>query len=327
MRIPIGSSAVLLALVQLAAASPAVAQGDALAAQCQTAGPTLRQHCERAAYAAGITQPRVGVALSGGNPVPGTASTLGTRVGALPRLSLSGRLTAASLEIPDVRTAGTTRSLRIVAPAFNVDGALGVFDGFALLPTVGGFASVDVLAGLGIVPLPGGRGFSDRPVSWMIGSRIGLLRESFLMPGVSVTGSYRRVGDITYGDPQLERSDAFFRMSDLSVLGVRATIGKRVLLVGLAGGLGWDRHTSNVRLAARDPGFIVGGEQIELSQRGLRSSRSTAFVNATWTTLVLNFVGEAGLQAGGTGNPTSNQLRDLVGRRGLYGSLAVRLAL
>jgi hypothetical protein len=319
-----------IVLASLVMATPAAAQGDRLRDQCAEQFPIAaqqaREYCERAAYAIGITQPRVGMALTGGNPVPGTASTLGTRLGAIPRLSVSARVTGAWTELPDIRTGAATGTIRFPAPALNVDAAMGVFGGMALLPTVGGFGSVDVLGSFGIIPLPEGRGFGDRPTSWALGARLGLLRESFTMPGVSVSGMYRRVSDIRYGDAQLQEYDVFFSMDDMTVTSVRAAISKRLLVVGLAGGVGWDRHASDITLRVRDP-FTGSIAPPELRQNGFSSTRTTAFFNGSFTMLLLNIVAEGGWQAGGTGNPTSAQVRDLVERSGYYGSLALRLAL
>jgi hypothetical protein len=312
-------------------AAPAAAQGDNLARQCAEqmgplVSPAMREYCVRAAYALGITQPRVGMALIGGNPVQGTASTMGTRLGALPRLSLAARLSAAWLEIPDLRRLDASGTLSFPAPALNVDAAIGVFGGAAIAPTVGGFGSVDLLASAGVTPLPGGRGFEGQSGSWAVGARVGLLRESFTLPGVSLSGVYRRVGDIEYGSAEFSGRDAYFRMRDIRMLSARAAVSKRVLFLGLTGGVGWDRHTSDVLLQVRDPVLAGIGPTIELSDPRFRSERSTAFINASWTMLLLNFVGEAGLQAGGRGTPADEALRELVTRRGYYGSLTARLA-
>ena len=48
-----------------------------------------------------ITQQRVGMALAGGNPVPGASSTLGMRLGTLPRISVGVRTTGLQLTIPN----------------------------------------------------------------------------------------------------------------------------------------------------------------------------------------------------------------------------------
>src|SRR5690606_2935207 len=81
-----------------------------------------------------------------------------------------------------------------------LDGAAGVFRGFSPLPTVGGVGSLDVLAGIGLVFPPTGAGFrGGSKGTWALGARLGILRESFTFPGVSVTGMYRRFGRVQIG--------------------------------------------------------------------------------------------------------------------------------
>src|SRR5688500_15196688 len=110
-----------------------------------------------------IMMQRAGIALSGGNPVPGASSTLGLRLRALPRLSADVRLTGARLVITDENTADDLSS---IAHSFNVDASVGIFGGFSLLPTVGGFGSIDVLGSYGKLSLSDDDGFRDDPTSW-----------------------------------------------------------------------------------------------------------------------------------------------------------------
>jgi hypothetical protein len=39
-------------------------------------------------------------------------------------------------------------------------------------------------------------------VAWALGARVGILRESFTAPGVSVSAMYRSIGSFSYGDPR-----------------------------------------------------------------------------------------------------------------------------
>jgi hypothetical protein len=57
-------------------------------------------------------QERVGTALWGGNPVPGTASTLGMRIGSSPRLSVSGRAVLVPAELPPLLDRSGPRGAR-----------------------------------------------------------------------------------------------------------------------------------------------------------------------------------------------------------------------
>ncbi|HEY0674186.1 MAG TPA: hypothetical protein VGD27_18060, partial [Longimicrobiales bacterium] len=107
----------LLAVFVLGSASSAAAQADAFAN-------------------AEVILQRTGIALSGGNPLPGASSTLGIRLGALPKVSVAARLTAARLVIPDEETTDPSDELSSIARSLNVDASVGIFSGFSVLPTV-----------------------------------------------------------------------------------------------------------------------------------------------------------------------------------------------
>ena len=167
----------------------------------------------------------IGVAIFGGNPVPGTASTLGMRIGSLPRMSLAFRVTAAPAGILPIEDRSSGAMDDALLLGLTADGALGVLPGFSPLPTVGGVLSLDLLARLGVARLPTGAGFDDGAVlGWAVGARVGALRESFTLPGVSVTGTYGRLGRTAFGDPDGGTTDGFFEgpVTDLR-LGAAAT--------------------------------------------------------------------------------------------------------
>jgi hypothetical protein len=318
---------VLLSMLSLLlAATPATltAQGAELASRCPGAGQP-GQLCQRAAWAAAIMQPRAALVLAGGNPVQGTASTLGLRLGVTPRVSLTGRGTLSWVEIPETRREEPSGGSSFVLPSFNADLAVGVFGGIPVLPTVGGLGSVDLLASVGTAALPGGSGFDGATGSWAVGTRLGILRESFTLPGISASAMYRRVGSFSHGDADLDRTPAYFALSDMSVVSLRGTVGKRLLFIGVTGGAGWDRTSSDVQVRVRDAAEPGSGT---ISQPSMTGSRSHFFANASWTTLVLHVVGEAGIQRGGTADAdAAPAVRRLVERRGFYAGLALRLAI
>jgi hypothetical protein len=325
-RTAVAALALAAGLLAPHSATNAWAQGSVLAGRCAaaTSDSGAQAYCERVAHSMGILQPRVGMLAAGGNPVPGTASTLGTRLGTLPRFSLAGRITAVNVTLPGIARTDAGAPFDFTAPAAHVDAAVGVLPGMALLPTVGGFGSLDVLASAGLLSLPAGRGFAaNRPFTWAAGARLGVLRESFTMPGLSVSGMYRRIGGVDYGDPALRRQDTHFTIDGTSALNVRAAISKRVFTVDAAAGAGWDRTTSDVSLlVGRGDGFGV-----RAAQDGFRETRTSAFANASWTMLVVSLVGEVGVQGGGNADGGEGAVRTRVARRGFYGGLAARLAL
>lgn len=277
------------------------AQEERLAARCvertQSGSEEAERFCQLIAQAIEIAQPRMGLAFTGGNPVPGTASTLGMRLGTLPRVSVAGRFTGVAVEVPQILRRQSRNEIDYFLPSFNLDGSVGILSGFSPAPTVGGVGSLDLLGSLGILPLPNDDGFDDATaLSWAIGARLGLLRESFTLPGVSVSGVLRRVPDVTFGDPQLDRTDAFFA-SDLTVLSARAAVSKRVLLLGATAGVGYDHYTSDLDIGFRTPD-LLGFEEFRVRFEDFENDRFSAFLNLSWTLLILHAVGELGWQEG-----------------------------
>jgi len=316
------AAAALVALVCVPGALSA--QQEELAAGCATAQPAaVRQFCNLVAEAIEIAQPRVGLAATAGNPVPGTASTLGMRLGAIPRVSVAARVTGVWVDLPPIRDIGGTKMDGMIVPALGANAAVGVLRGFSPAPTVGGVGSLDLLGSFSVIPVPEGEGFrDDSPVAWGIGARVGLLRESFTVPGISISGMYHRLSNFEFGDPTFAREASFFDVQDYSVLSARAAISKQLLVFGLAAGVGYDRYSSDVR-------FGVQGLGSPIAVEGFSTDRVMAFANATLSFLILHLVAEAGWQSGADdiGLEIPANVDSDVENGSFFGSIAVRLAI
>jgi hypothetical protein len=332
--------ALLVAALLSLAATPAAAQdAAALAAECerQAGRRNTGEYCKLVVQALDMVQPRLGLSHAGGNPVAGTASTLGLRLGTMPRISAGARVTVVRVELPEIRQdpfalfgGGGGSTVAFLLPALAADGSIGLFRGFAPAPTIGGVGSVDLLANLALMPVPGGKGFSSgAPLSAAAGLRLGILRESFTVPGVSASAMVRRMGTVTYGDVALTGEDAFFR-SDLRSLHLRGAVGKHVLGFGASAGVGWDRSRSSGSLGvAASGGLIEPTERVTLDFDDFRTERVSAFANLSFTLLVLHLVGEVGWQAGGAGIPLEGAARPGSNPEAgaLFGSVALRLSI
>ena len=288
-------------------------------------------HCNAIAQHAHLAQAAAGIAFVGGNPVPGASSTLGMRIGRIPRITVAVRGTGAFMNPQSVRLENAGDDEKGIARTLNLDGAVGILSGWSIAPTIGGFASVDLIASAGMLTMPDE--FTEAGNSWAVGARVGILRESFTAPGVSVTGMYRSIGDMSYNATQvcqLDDCDATYTLTDNSVMSVRAVIGKRLFVLGANAGVGYDKFSGRpaVRL-----GSIGAGTYPELKQ-----DRFTAFANIAWTMLLLNIVVEGGYQ-GGNGefahrgqqlcciDPMLADYESRTQKSTYYGTLAVRLAL
>jgi hypothetical protein len=312
--------AVLLASVWT---TTATAQAD-LRGQCSAAG-AAPETCTAGADAAEVVQVRVGLGMAGGNPVPGTASTLGMRLGSMPRIGLGGRMTGIQVDAPDV---GFT------ALSLHLDGSVGLYQGLSLLPTVGGFGSVDLLGSVGVMPFPRGRAHGDAPVSWALGGRLGILRESFTAPGISVSAMYRSVGNVRFGEASTPgrtvqfvqgRDVQHLRLDNQNLVSYRAVVGKRFAGIGLLGGVGHDRFRADATVRVPHPMVVPGViHQVTVEERGMRNTRNSAFVNASLTMLILNLSAEAGWQQGG--DRGTDRTREL-GKGAAFAGIAGRLAI
>ncbi|MGH7481806.1 MAG: hypothetical protein ACRELV_06585 [Longimicrobiales bacterium] len=326
--------------------SPAAAQITAQCAQEAAAinglssqdQQRIEQYCNVVGQSIEITQPRLGVSLSGGNPLPGTASTLGMRLGSLPRVSVDIRATAAVPEIPDLRSEQSLdETLRFPLGSINADAGVGVFSGFSPAPTVGGMGSIDVIGSIGVIPisLAEDDGFSDgTPLTWALGARVGILRESFTLPGISVTGMFRDLGQVEYGDPDFEDEDAFFN-ADLSALSVRGAVSKDFLFMSATAGIGWDRYSSTVGFGAEveDACTLLSSCSVAIRNAEIETDRVSYFGNVSLNFLIVNLVGELGWQAGGDLDdpdaplPPGVDMQELSQDGALFGSLALRLSI
>ncbi len=348
-------AAVIAALIH----APAYAQDTGLASACAVpeVPADARDVCLVAAQALTSAQPQLGILLAGGNPTLGAAGAGGLRLGFLPRVSATGKVNLVFVRLPDILADGSgaigqrlNRTVGIPAPALAATASLGVFQGINVLPMVGGIGSIDLLGSATWLPLRvagiEGVGTGTSSGSFGGGVRVGILRESFLVPGASVSLMYRRLGRVEYGDvcptaaqPQSRPAaggtleygtcpgggDPGEFAFDLSNWSTRLVVGKRLLGFGLTGGLGYDRFASDVGFGFREP---TEDFYARLTGAGLRSGRTSVFVNGSFTALLATLAVEGGWMQGGDTvggfNATASDFDP--GRGTFFGSLGVRVA-
>jgi len=317
------TGATVVAVLALTSTAPREAAGQAvsdLAARCVAAGGAGTS-CAELAVTARALQGHVGLLAGLGSEVSGSAGTLGRRLGTAPRIAVGGRAAFARVSLPDLTDQGGEPSRRtsFLLPALHAGLAVGIFDGFSLAPTVGGFLALDALGNASVVFLPKGEGFGGHATAFSLGARIGLVRESFTLPGVSVSISRRASGDVVYGDAPAGAGSV---RVDPAVTSIRATVGKDLLSVGVLAGVGWDRYSGDVLVRAEADGTVA-----EASSSSFEASRSTIFGGASMNFLILQLSGEIGWAGGfdrvdeylgAPFDPTSGSL---------YASMAFRLTI
>ena len=283
------------------------------------AAATAPLECNLAAAAVQLMQPRVGLALWGGNPVPGTASTVGLRRARTPRISAAARVRALRVTVPPLLDRTASRAEHGLVTSAALQSSFGLYHGFSPLPTVGGVLSVDALTRLAVARLPVGKGFESAAVwGWSAGVRLGLFRESFTLPGVSLTATYGRSSGVALGDAAGLTTDGAAEGA-VSVLGAALVASRRVLGLRLAGGLSWDRYASDVTLRytgpATGPGTLAGDAVLY---------RTAGFGSITWTRLIVHGSLEVGWQEAAPLPPLPPDVAP-IDPAGLWLGLAIRV--
>ena len=247
--------------------------------------------CHVAAAGVRLLHPRLGLALWGGSPVPGSASTLGMRLGTMPRLSFSTRVVVVPVALAPLVDRGDRDGGRTLRTGFSTQATVGLLTGFSPVPTVGGVLSLDAIGRVSYVPLPEDAGFTGGGVwGWSAALRLGALRESFTLPGISLTGRVGRSTGVTYGDPS-GSTDGYLDGA-MTSLGATLAATKRFSALGITAGVAIDRYGGDVELGYRPTPL---GARVEESAAA-DTDRWSGFVNASWTFLVVHGVAELGWQ-------------------------------
>lgn len=269
-----------------------------LAVECAGQNVELSAWCQELALAAAAAHRATGLAASLGSDIPGSPSTLGRRLGSAPRIGFSLAALGLRAGIPDVArgngVSGTEQeTFSLVGLKFGV--AVGAIDGIQLAPTVGGVFSVDALASYAYSRLPSGAGFDGNASGLGLGARVGLFRESFTLPGVSVSAMRHWPGGLTLGSVAEGGSGEV--EVDGSVTSLRATVGKNLFALGLLGGVGWDRYNGEARVLASitDP---MGAAGLGTATGEITTERRMYFVSGWFNFLVYQLSGELGLADG-----------------------------
>lgn len=287
--------------------------------------------CYRGFVALATAFPQTGILAAGGNPVPGVESMRGITLGIIPKTTASLRLSVARQVVPDLRAGAAAADDRSsAATAIRLGTATRLWEGVSSGP-VSGIGAIDLLLDAAVLPAAGES--RSAAAAFGAGARIGIIRETFGMPGVALTAMYRHVGRQEYGQlcPVSDVAcgeDDFDAATSYSVhdASARLTVGKRVGPVGLLGGVGWDRFSTDGAAVA----FISGTPdpvRTALSMK-LHDTRWTAFANLAYALTVGALVAEGGVMSGGDETITIDGPPAFdTGRATPFGSLALRISL
>jgi hypothetical protein len=262
--------------------------------------------CQKAIDLFQYMAPQLGALLAGGNATQGLTGTLG----GLGHFMIGLRGNAIRGSLPEVdkfapATGGAQQITYTVTEPFiglpTGDAAIGIFGGLPLgLTRIGG---LDLLLSASYLPE-----YNNASVdvavpegSWKFGygAKLGILQESLLVPGVSVSFLTRELPLVritgSAGDDRLVLDSIRIRTNSW-----RAVAGKGFLFFGGAVGVGQDTYDSNasisVFVAPRPASAGGSGGPIALQQKVTRTNYFTSlWVNAQ----ILRIAGELGQASGG----------------------------
>lgn len=326
----------LLAAGLLVAAGANVA--SAQSSQC-SAGAT-EDACQKSIDLFNYMAPQLGTSIAGGNAQLGQGGTLG----GLGHFAVGLRANAIRGTVPDAQNFSLSTSGRqqsdlgaknqfLGAPA--LEAGFGVFKGLPLgLTNVGG---VDLLVSASYLPeyrnddirvsLP------DGSFKFGYGARVGLLSESFLIPGISVTYLKR---DLPTVNVQAAVDGASTERDTIGVSGLslkttawRVVASKKLLVFGLALGAGQDRYESEASVSADVAVPVAGGPlttrgRVETNGLTQTMTRTNYFADLSFNLFAFRGVAEIGRVSGGDAT-TFNSFGDVkASDPRMYGSLGFK---
>jgi hypothetical protein len=316
MRFKLLLSPILLASI----VSTAAAQND----ECAIYFGQAQNVCDAAVDGTRLFHPIAGLLVSGGNPVLGTAQSLG----GFPHMFIGVRANLVKVGLPDLNYDGTSPTVplddEIVFPSPVVEAGVGIWKGLN-----NGLLSIDVLGSAQLLPTDqvdnltvdeDARSISDIALGLGYGARVGLLQGRFPIPAVSVSIMKRTIPRIQYGDITDPSQDYQYGV-DLQATNIRLTASTRLLFINIAAGLGWDNYTGEAEILFREPISSLPQPPIDIE---LDNSRTMMFLDVLLDFPIFKIAGEIGYQSGKDQDlPTDFEgIDDTKGK--IFGSVGIR---
>ncbi len=341
-----------VALTVLAAAAASSASAQTISSQCP-AGSTgvgglpdqtraAQDACQKSIDLFQYMAPQLGVLVAGGNATLGQGGTLGGpgKFSAGIRVNgLQGSLPDVDQVVPSVNgaQASTYSTKDQLLPLPTADLAIGVFKGVPMgVTNVGG---IDLLVSAAYLPEYSGDFIDvkvpDGSLKLGYGARLGIVQQSFMIPGVSISYLRRSLPTVSIiGSTAASTGGArdTLRIDNLSVKtdAIRLVASKTFLFVGIAIGAGQDRYESvgtiTAKVAPRAVTVPNGASAgpVVLSQK---LTRTNIFTDVSLNLPFLKIIGEIGQVSGGsisTYNKFSGKQADA---SRIFGSIGIRVSL
>src|SRR6266550_7880779 len=210
--------------------------------------------CQKAIDLFQYMAPQLGTSIAGGNPTLGQGGNLG----GLGHFSAGLRVNVLQGSLPQVQnvtpsvTGATSTQFQTkdqYIPMPTADLAIGVFKGIPLaLTNVGG---VDVLVSASYVPEFNNSGVSVKVPNGSLklgyGARVGILQESLLVPGVSVSYLVRDLPTLNVSGSS-NNDSLYVNNLSLKTKAWRVVASKSLLFLGLAAGFGQDKYDASTEV-------------------------------------------------------------------------------
>lgn len=286
--------------------------------------------CQQAQDLFQLMAPQLGLALTGGNATLGQGGTMG----GLGHFSVGIRANVLAGTIPVFDTISTSYNGRVQRSSYQtrnqilglpaVDASIGIFKGLPLgVTNVGG---VDLLLSATYIPKVNSNNVMiepDNPLKVGYGVRVGLLQESLIMPGVSVTFLKRDLPRTTITG--LESGDSLIvRDLDVKTTAWRVVASKSLIVVNIAAGVGQDKYDASTTAQAVVSTSPIGGAQSDAIALSQTLTRTNYFADLTMNLFVAKLIAEVGMASGGTVT-TYNTFDSAPDKSRLYGSLGFRV--
>ena len=210
----------------------------------------------------------------------------------------------------------------------TADLAIGIFKGLPLAITnVGG---IDLLVSAAYLPEFDGDGVSvkvpDGSLKIGYGARVGILQESLLTPGISVSYLQRDLPTVDIAGANGNDS-LYVNNLSLKTKAWRVVASKSLLFIGLAVGAGQDKYESSTDIGAHvaartvPPTPAANAGPIAISQE---ITRTNVFANLSMNLLLLKLTGEIGQVSGGTIDTFNTFSGKQAADSRIYGSVGAR---
>jgi len=331
-----------LAAIALAATS-ASAQDTGLCPAGTVSGPlsipdnarASQDACQKSIDLFEYVAPQLGTAIAGGNATLGHAGSLG----GLGHFSLGLRVNAVQGSLPQAQNVTPsvngaqsdnfeTKSQLLPMP--TADLAIGIFKGIPLaLTNVGG---VDLLVSASYLPEFNSDNVSvkvpDGSLKLGYGVRVGILQESLLVPGVSVSYLRRDLPTVNLAAASDNGDSIAVDNLSLKTKAWRVMASKSLLMFGLAAGFGQDKYESSALIhgsVGAQPPFTTTRTSASATGPITQDlTRTNIFADLSINLLILKLTGEIGQVSGGTINTFNTFSGKQAADSRIYGSVGAR---